>query len=749
MVQSNLWITTALLSLLVTRAFHVPFFRPAEEASPHLLSDIYSYPDAEDSTSLDAVSIEDAKWACDVRSWVRAPDLKPDSVIPAEARLAVNGSACGDIVGWDVGLRFKERAIVKIRSKNTELPKRPIQPRMNASMYAELDRQRDWNDVYFVGGPYTSPYQEFEEKLEEYNLAMKNQSLWTVKASERVVFDLSQTLQFKPTNTWPNEASSTSEVDQGPDYDDAPLGADPRTWGPPLDTEVINQVQSFFVHVPSTNFPPITSTHWNGMDQGQHEQMVNTETLLEYYHLIHLKNGTTLDIPAGQSGFLPDPIPWKQDGAGAGLSYQTERAEWPATVQLASPRSEGTHEEDEEEEQGWRSWETQAPDCDKDNLAEFQVEVTADDVSFVQGQNVTLNVTLTRSGNGTEYPTFLQARLRTARNVTWVYNFISSDEEYQSLVESRSGRRGGRSGIRRSCGPGDGKWMEMLQVPSDEELDNRRKEMEDNEKGEGVHCTVYGGFGGRWPLAPQEMGTRYDIEADQELGNDVYHFQVHLPILWNDFPSFETTFQTLQPIITFDLRTTFLCEPDRPYYGDMPTEDDDGAPSEDGEDKEWTEYNLPYRPKEKKKLRNGRSLVHYGSVPVHVSPSPSRDTSMSTAGVVHYLDGDARAPALSLDADKPSTSSFTKLNHVLTEEKSDHLRKSRYHDRESDVYDEPNQRPRNPGGRWMHAASLWQRKELDEKKKASVGRATNDALSSSTEAAEVAAADEPRFVVQH
>ncbi|WVF70139.1 hypothetical protein IAT40_004927 [Kwoniella sp. CBS 6097] len=709
MVQSSLWVTTALLSSLATatEAFHVPFFQPAEEASAHLLSVIYSSPNLEQSSD----DIKEVKWACDVRSWVRAPDLRPDTVIPAEARLAVNGSACGDIVGWDVGLRFKERAIVKIKSSNTDFPKRPVQPRMNASMYAELDAQRDWNDVYFVGGPYISPYQEYEEKLEEYNLAMQNQSLWEVKASERIVYDLTQPLHFDPV-AWPSE--QTSEIDKntrtGPSeryvyeadsHVDEPLGADPATWGPPLDTDVISQTQSFFVHVPSTNFPPIMSEHWNGMDQGQDEQMINTETMLEYYQLVHLKNGTTLDIPAGRAGFLPDSTPWSQENAS-----ETQKTKWPAKVELQSPRLEEYSGPEEE----WERYAMEGPECDKDNLAEFEVEVTADDASFKQGQNVTLNVNLTRTGNGTEYPTFFQARLMTARNVTWVYNFISTEDQYRALVESSSGGPGGRGRLRRMSGPGNGKWMKVLQVPSEEELDKRRKEMEDNERG--VYYTVNGGWGGRWPLRPEEMGTRYDIEADQGLEKEVYQFQVHVPISPNDFPNFETTFQTLQPVINFNLHTTFLCEPDQPYFDDMVDEDDE---SED-EDKEWTEYNLPYRRKEEKKLRNGRSLVHYGSIPVHITTS--YNSSKSEAGpksseqLVHYLDTDASAPALSL-SDTPLTS-FLKVNQVLAEETPEQLRKTRYHDRGRHGY-EPD--VRNPGGRWMHAASLWQRKELGKKGK--------------------------------
>jgi hypothetical protein len=55
------------------------------------------------------------EWDCEVRTWTRAPDLIPGNTIPAETRLALNGTQCSDIIGWQIGLRMKERALIKIR----------------------------------------------------------------------------------------------------------------------------------------------------------------------------------------------------------------------------------------------------------------------------------------------------------------------------------------------------------------------------------------------------------------------------------------------------------------------------------------------------------------------------------------------------------------------------------------------------------------------------------------------------------
>ena len=66
------------------------------------------------STLSPALAISEP-WQCDVRAWTRAPDLYPGTTLPGEARLALNGSDCGDVLSWAVGLRLRERAIIKKR----------------------------------------------------------------------------------------------------------------------------------------------------------------------------------------------------------------------------------------------------------------------------------------------------------------------------------------------------------------------------------------------------------------------------------------------------------------------------------------------------------------------------------------------------------------------------------------------------------------------------------------------------------
>ena len=67
--------------------------------------------------------------------------------------------------------------------------------------------------------------------------------------------------------------------------------------------------------------------------------MLNTENMFEYYHLLTLQNGTTLNIPAGRSGFLTEPLSVAQE------SNEVKEMEWLAVVSLESPRGDEAGEE--------------------------------------------------------------------------------------------------------------------------------------------------------------------------------------------------------------------------------------------------------------------------------------------------------------------------------------------------------------------------------------------------------------------
>ena len=84
-------------------------------------------------------------------------------------------------------------------------------------------------------------------------------------------------------------------------------------------------------------------------------QMINTETMFEYYHLLTLSNGTILDIAAGRAGFLTEPSPISKSG-------DAKEMEWPAVISLESPRQNNTKVDEDEDEYGMRRY-NQGPDC--------------------------------------------------------------------------------------------------------------------------------------------------------------------------------------------------------------------------------------------------------------------------------------------------------------------------------------------------------------------------------------------------
>lgn len=102
----------ALSGLSATLAtFHYEVSSDGTSGSVSLTSDFSGFDVAEVAAENDTTPA----WPCDIRVWTRAPDLTPDTVLPADARLAANGSACGEITKWEVGMRLKERALIKKR----------------------------------------------------------------------------------------------------------------------------------------------------------------------------------------------------------------------------------------------------------------------------------------------------------------------------------------------------------------------------------------------------------------------------------------------------------------------------------------------------------------------------------------------------------------------------------------------------------------------------------------------------------
>ena len=72
-------------------------------------------------------------------------------------------------------------------------------------------------------------------------------------------------------------------------------------------------------------------------------------------------------------------------------------------------------------------------------MAAFTLTVDSNVTRPVLGQSVTLNLTLTRTGNGSEWPSCIDVAHGADVNITWAYQFVSNVSEYMNL-QTLSGR---------------------------------------------------------------------------------------------------------------------------------------------------------------------------------------------------------------------------------------------------------------------------------------------------------------------
>ena len=152
---------------------------------------------------------------------------------------------------------------------------------------------------------------------------------------------------------------------------------------------------------------------------------------------------------------------------------------------------------------------------DDGNGAEFVLTIDTDTVQPTMGQNTTFEMILQRIGNGTEYPAVIEFSLDVERNVTWAYNYIRSNQEYQSLVR----------------GPSDDEDYEVymmygsedsstLVTPGIDELVRDRKR--DNERRNGCYSFDYMESSGREGVATHSFW--------DETPKDTYHFTLDVPL---------------------------------------------------------------------------------------------------------------------------------------------------------------------------------------------------------------------------
>jgi hypothetical protein len=175
---------------------------------------------------------------------------------------------------------------------------------------------------------------------------------------------------------------------------------------------------------------------------------------------------------------------------------------------------------------------------------------------------------------------------------------------------------------------------------------------------------------------------------------------------YNLLPTFNATFQSFHPRISFQLHTVFLCVLD-----DNEAEEGGMSDVSVAQDIDWIEAELP--PSINRSRRNDitqRGLSHTSHIDFDlILPATTSQECGDDDVVVSYSNALARAPVISLD--KPMFIEYPLVDHEIRKENKVELLRSRYKN-------DPRLGRRcpkgkcNPGGAHRHAAKMWQAKEL-------------------------------------
>jgi hypothetical protein len=251
---------------------------------------------------------------------------------------------------------------------------------------------------------------------------------------------------------------------------------------------------------------------------------LTTETLSEFYHLLTLSNGTVLDLPSGDIGIVPvqsavkPPADIKQSSIGD--------IEWPQTVHF-EPTLRNTSKDDSADPEF--RYAPMAPACvsgspaeeicahaeyqDDGNLATFTLTVDSNITQPVLGQNITLNFTLTRTGNGSEYPASIDVAHGADRNITWAYQFVSNQSEYMYLLTTS-----GRDVDRHMYGP---PFQRMKMASTDKELQDAKEREESRMNG--AHPVYFSSM-----MRHGYAQARHDLWDEDREPREVYNFGLEI-----------------------------------------------------------------------------------------------------------------------------------------------------------------------------------------------------------------------------
>lgn len=157
---------------------------------------------------------------------------------------------------------------------------------------------------------------------------------------------------------------------------------------------------------------------------------------------------------------------------------------------------------------------------DEGNKARFTLSIDSPVAQPTLGQNITLNVTLHRSGNGSETPGSIQFQLGLQRNITWAFNHVTSPKEYDSLVTSGNDHEDDDYGFQRTRERAE--ILKVLMTPDMEKLERNRERDEERRGGGCVRMISYCGFRGDDGPSTQSF---WDEEPQKS-----YHFTITFPL---------------------------------------------------------------------------------------------------------------------------------------------------------------------------------------------------------------------------
>ncbi|EGO03425.1 hypothetical protein SERLA73DRAFT_158078 [Serpula lacrymans var. lacrymans S7.3] len=193
---------------------------------------------------------------CRARPWVRAPDLTPGHVLQGDVKVRLDG-LCPDVEKLVLGLRFKERAFLRVLQPGMQRPRPVSECPFSGPLRGVL-----CPDIGVVN----------DTELEIWEDRLLNDTVWTIYEEERIAFEVKHVLKQ-------------------PQYSDA--------------GQISELIQEFGLLIPNTNYPPGLDYINSFSVGGDGNDVVDVQSIYEYFTEVHFGNGTVQEIQAGFTSFIP------------------------------------------------------------------------------------------------------------------------------------------------------------------------------------------------------------------------------------------------------------------------------------------------------------------------------------------------------------------------------------------------------------------------------------------------------------